>query len=246
MGSMAFFTTNLVQIIKPLSQPPPQCKALYAFEVKNKKVADNDCLLSVKDDVLTVIQRMDVSCAERMLEDKIAIFLISYIEFNLAAKQLTEWDKPPMPVVDAETCTSAAAQSSSALKHSNTKNNTKKHPSLSSPWQTSPLMHPRTVSPWRSALLSSSDPATFSCHKDQRTVCAFLQCPFSDSRAHGTMNPPFPVPALLAAIVFTSILPGAMPLLLEWVPVSWQNPLLTDEKIEYYEDVNSPLIYLQI
>ncbi|XP_058431171.1 E3 ubiquitin-protein ligase SH3RF1-like [Marmota monax] len=136
-----------------------------------------------------------------------------------------------MPVVDAEDCTSAAAQSSSAPKHSNTNNNTKKHHSFTSfimaNKSSHAFMHPRTVNPWRSALLSSSAPATFSCHKDQRTVCAFLQCPFSDSCAHGTMNPPFPAPPLLAATVLTSILPGAMLLLLEWDPVSWQNPLLT-------------------
>lgn len=42
-GVHGFFPTNFVQIIKPLPQPPPQCKALYDFEVKDKE-ADKDCL----------------------------------------------------------------------------------------------------------------------------------------------------------------------------------------------------------
>uniref|UniRef100_A0A8C0GL19 E3 ubiquitin-protein ligase SH3RF1 n=1 Tax=Chelonoidis abingdonii TaxID=106734 RepID=A0A8C0GL19_CHEAB len=53
-GVHGFFPTNFVQIIKPLPQPPPQCKALYDFEVKDKE-ADKDCLPFSKDDVLTVI-----------------------------------------------------------------------------------------------------------------------------------------------------------------------------------------------
>lgn len=42
-GIHGFFPTNFVQIIKPLPQPPPQCIALYDFEVKDKE-ADKDCL----------------------------------------------------------------------------------------------------------------------------------------------------------------------------------------------------------
>lgn len=57
-GIHGFFPTNFVQIIKPLPQPPPQCKALYDFEVKDKE-ADKDCLPFAKDDVLTVIRRVD-------------------------------------------------------------------------------------------------------------------------------------------------------------------------------------------
>uniref|UniRef100_A0A3B4AD11 SH3 domain-containing protein n=1 Tax=Periophthalmus magnuspinnatus TaxID=409849 RepID=A0A3B4AD11_9GOBI len=42
-GIHGFFPTNFVQVIKPLPQPPPQCKALYDFELKDKE-ADKDCL----------------------------------------------------------------------------------------------------------------------------------------------------------------------------------------------------------
>nr|XP_023410742.1 E3 ubiquitin-protein ligase SH3RF1 [Loxodonta africana] len=160
-GIHGFFPTNFVQIIKPLPQPPPQCKALYDFEVKDKE-ADKDCLPFAKDDVLTVIRRVDENWAEGMLADKIGIFPISYVEFNSAAKQLIEWDKPPVPGVDAGECTSAAAQSSTAPKHSDTKKNTKKRHSFTSltmankSSQASQNRHSMEISP--PVLISSSNP----------------------------------------------------------------------------------------
>ncbi|XP_005635686.1 E3 ubiquitin-protein ligase SH3RF1 isoform X3 [Canis lupus baileyi] len=160
-GIHGFFPTNFVQIIKPLPQPPPQCKALYDFEVKDKE-ADKDCLPFAKDDVLTVIRRVDENWAEGMLADKIGIFPISYVEFNSAAKQLIEWDKPPVPGVDAGECTSAAAQSSNAPKHSDTKKNTKKRHSFTSltmaskSSQASQNRHSMEISP--PVLISSSNP----------------------------------------------------------------------------------------
>lgn len=42
-GVHGFFPATFVQVIKPLPQPPPQCKALYDFELKDKE-ADKDCL----------------------------------------------------------------------------------------------------------------------------------------------------------------------------------------------------------
>lgn len=42
-GVHGFFPASFVQVIKPLPQPPPQCKALYDFELKDKE-ADKDCL----------------------------------------------------------------------------------------------------------------------------------------------------------------------------------------------------------
>ncbi|XP_023555867.1 E3 ubiquitin-protein ligase SH3RF1 isoform X2 [Octodon degus] len=160
-GIHGFFPTNFVQIIKPLPQPPPQCKALYDFEVKDKE-ADKDCLPFAKDDVLTVIRRVDENWAEGMLADKIGIFPISYVEFNSAAKQLIEWDKPPGPGVDAGECASAAAQSSSAPKHSDTKKNTKKRHSFTSltmankSSHASQNRHSMEISP--PVLISSSNP----------------------------------------------------------------------------------------
>ncbi|KFR15348.1 E3 ubiquitin-protein ligase SH3RF1, partial [Opisthocomus hoazin] len=160
-GIHGFFPTNFVQIIKPLPQPPPQCKALYDFEVKDKE-ADKDCLPFAKDDVLTVIRRVDENWAEGMLADKIGIFPISYVEFNTAAKQLIELDKPSGSLVDSGEGTSGAAHNNSAQKHTDTKKNTKKRHSFTSltmsnkSSQSAQNRHSMEISP--PVLISSSNP----------------------------------------------------------------------------------------
>ncbi|GAB0188652.1 E3 ubiquitin-protein ligase SH3RF1 [Grus japonensis] len=160
-GIHGFFPTNFVQIIKPLPQPPPQCKALYDFEVKDKE-ADKDCLPFAKDDVLTVIRRVDENWAEGMLADKIGIFPISYVEFNTAAKQLIELDKPSGSAGDSGEGTSGAAHNNSTQKHTDTKKNTKKRHSFTSltmsnkSSQSSQNRHSMEISP--PVLISSSNP----------------------------------------------------------------------------------------
>ncbi|KAG8504601.1 E3 ubiquitin-protein ligase SH3RF1 [Galemys pyrenaicus] len=84
------------------------------------------------------------------------------LQFNSAAKQLIEWDKPPVPGVDAGECTSAAVQTSTAPKHSDTKKNTKKRHSFTSltmaskSSQASQHRHSMEISP--PVLISSSNP----------------------------------------------------------------------------------------
>ncbi|KAI4806097.1 hypothetical protein KUCAC02_010681 [Chaenocephalus aceratus] len=74
-----FLPASYIQLLRPLSQTPPQGKALYDFEVKDKD-QDKDCLAFSKDEVLTVIRRVDENWAEGMLGDKIGIFPILYVE----------------------------------------------------------------------------------------------------------------------------------------------------------------------
>ncbi|XP_030628554.1 E3 ubiquitin-protein ligase SH3RF1 [Chanos chanos] len=131
-GVHGFFPTNFVQVIKPLPQPPPQCKALYDFEVKDKE-ADKDCLPFSKDDILTVIRRVDENWAEGMLGDKIGIFPISYVEFNSAARQLIELDKPSDGGGDSgEGPSSSASQANGVQKAGGEKKNSKKRHSFTS------------------------------------------------------------------------------------------------------------------
>ncbi|XP_036401625.1 E3 ubiquitin-protein ligase SH3RF3-like [Megalops cyprinoides] len=96
-GSHGFLPASYIQCIKPLSQTPPQGKALYDFDLKEKD-QDKDCLSFTKDEILTVIRRVDENWAEGMLGDKIGIFPILYVELNEPAKQLIEMDKlSPVP-----------------------------------------------------------------------------------------------------------------------------------------------------
>ncbi|XP_071991908.1 E3 ubiquitin-protein ligase SH3RF3 isoform X2 [Engystomops pustulosus] len=78
-GNRGFFPASYIQCMKPLSQPLPQGKALYDFEIKDKD-QDKDCLTFTKDEILTVIRRVDDNWAEGMLGDKIGIFPILYVE----------------------------------------------------------------------------------------------------------------------------------------------------------------------
>ncbi|XP_051999086.1 E3 ubiquitin-protein ligase SH3RF3-like [Xyrauchen texanus] len=111
-GSHGFLPASYIQCIRPLSQTPPQGKALYDFEVKDKD-QDKDCLTFSKDEILTVIRRVDDNWAEGMLGDKIGIFPILYVELNETAKQLMEMDKPsPIPGPSTDPGSPAAGSSS--------------------------------------------------------------------------------------------------------------------------------------
>nr|XP_031296854.1 E3 ubiquitin-protein ligase SH3RF3 [Camelus dromedarius] len=109
-----FLPTSYVPGLRPLPQAPPQGKALYDFEMKDRD-QDKDCLTFSKDEVLTVIRRVDDNWAEGMLGDKIGIFPLLYVELNDAAKQLMEMDKPGLAV--ASGClTSLPSDPSTAIR----------------------------------------------------------------------------------------------------------------------------------
>ncbi|XP_038955127.1 E3 ubiquitin-protein ligase SH3RF3 isoform X5 [Rattus norvegicus] len=91
-GTHGFLPASYIQCMRPLPQTLPQGKALYDFEMKDRD-QDKDCLTFTKDEVLTVIRRVDDNWAEGMLGDKIGIFPLLYVELNDSAKQLIEMDK---------------------------------------------------------------------------------------------------------------------------------------------------------
>ncbi|KAM9831915.1 E3 ubiquitin-protein ligase SH3RF1 [Neosynchiropus ocellatus] len=160
-GVHGFFPTNFVQVIKPLPQPPPQCKALYDFELKDKE-ADKDCLPFSKDDILTVIRRVDENWAEGMLGDKIGIFPISYVEFNSAARQLIDLDKQSDTNGDAGEGASSGPQSNGAQRAGEKKNSKKRHSFTSLTMSHKPMLAPppqrHSMEISGPVLISSSNP----------------------------------------------------------------------------------------
>nr|XP_020459190.1 E3 ubiquitin-protein ligase SH3RF1 isoform X2 [Monopterus albus] len=160
-GVHGFFPTNFVQVIKPLPQPPPQCKALYDFELKDKE-ADKDCLPFSKDDILTVIRRVDENWAEGMLGDKIGIFPISYVEFNSAARQLIELDKPSDSSGDSGEGAASGPQSNGAQRAGEKKNSKKRHSFTSLTMSHKPMLAPppqrHSMEISGPVLISSSNP----------------------------------------------------------------------------------------
>ncbi|MEQ2273939.1 E3 ubiquitin-protein ligase sh3rf1, partial [Xenotaenia resolanae] len=160
-GVHGFFPTNFVQVIKPLPQPPPQCKALYDFELKDKE-ADKDCLPFSKDDILTVIRRVDENWAEGMLGDKIGIFPISYVEFNSAARQLIELDKPSDSSGDSNEGASLGPQSNGPQRPGEKKNTKKRHSFTSLTMSHKPMLAPppqrHSMEISGPVLISSSNP----------------------------------------------------------------------------------------
>lgn len=93
-GASGFFPASSVEVIKQLPQPPPLCRALYNFDLRDKDKSDNqDCLTFLKDDIITVISRVDENWAEGKIGDKVGIFPILFVEPNLTARHLLEKNK---------------------------------------------------------------------------------------------------------------------------------------------------------
>ncbi|XP_029798038.1 E3 ubiquitin-protein ligase SH3RF2 isoform X1 [Suricata suricatta] len=93
-GVSGIFPASSVEVIKQLPQPPPLCRALYNFDLRDKDKSENqDCLSFLKDDIITVISRVDENWAEGKLGDKVGIFPILFVEPNLTARHLLEKNK---------------------------------------------------------------------------------------------------------------------------------------------------------
>ncbi|XP_063088365.1 E3 ubiquitin-protein ligase SH3RF2 isoform X2 [Cavia porcellus] len=93
-GVSGVFPASSVEVIKQLPQPPPLCRALYNFDLRDKGKSDSkDCLTFLKDDIITVISRVDENWAEGKLGDKVGIFPILFVEPNLTARHLLEKNK---------------------------------------------------------------------------------------------------------------------------------------------------------
>lgn len=87
-GRMGFFPTSYVQVLVPLpvvESSTPRGRALYDFELSGD---EKDCLKLRKNDIVSIIRRIDGNWLEGRLGDRVGIFPISYVKLNEAAKNL--------------------------------------------------------------------------------------------------------------------------------------------------------------
>ncbi|XP_055958780.1 E3 ubiquitin-protein ligase SH3RF1 [Patella vulgata] len=96
-SQIGFFPSSYVQVIVPLPQIP-QCRALYDFDLKDEK--EKDCLVFKKEDILTVMRRVDENWIEGRKGEKIGIFPLTFVELNDAAKTLVN-SKPSSSILQA-------------------------------------------------------------------------------------------------------------------------------------------------
>uniref|UniRef100_A0A8C4R5R9 RING-type E3 ubiquitin transferase n=1 Tax=Eptatretus burgeri TaxID=7764 RepID=A0A8C4R5R9_EPTBU len=161
-----FFPASYVQVCGR-AVPAPQCRALYDFSVSGGE-QDKDCLTFVKDEVLTVIRRVDENWAEGMLGDKIGIFPISFVEFNVTAKQMLGLDSAAgMGLTSVESTALAVASTAQGGGTAGTgdcrKNAKKRHSFTSLPMASKlsqhALQHRHSCDISAPVLVSSSNPA---------------------------------------------------------------------------------------
>lgn len=93
-GKRGLIPANFVRIV-PMNA---ECRALYDFQISSPEQVD--CLSFQKDEVITIIRKVDQNWAEGRIGDRVGIFPISFVECNPAAKSLLESQcvTPPTPV----------------------------------------------------------------------------------------------------------------------------------------------------
>ncbi|KAL0272999.1 UNVERIFIED_CONTAM: hypothetical protein PYX00_005780 [Menopon gallinae] len=108
-GKTGIFPASYVQIMVPLPIQVPKCKALYDFRRTN----DDGCLSFFKNDIITVIKRVDENWAEGKLNGRVGIFPLAFVEMNSVARALMKLSinsqpgpsrvAPPTPTADDST-----------------------------------------------------------------------------------------------------------------------------------------------
>lgn len=67
-------------------EPIATCRALYDFKMNNDEV--EGCLSFRKDEVLSVVRRVDENWIEGRLRNRVGIFPLAFVEMNHVAKAL--------------------------------------------------------------------------------------------------------------------------------------------------------------
>ncbi|KAG8548643.1 hypothetical protein GDO81_024702 [Engystomops pustulosus] len=93
-GGMGVFPARSVKILQKIEPPPALCRAMYNFDLKENGRGENKkCLKFAKDDLISVIRRVDDNWAEGKLGDQVGLFPLLFVEQNSTAKLLLESHK---------------------------------------------------------------------------------------------------------------------------------------------------------
>lgn len=95
-GKRGLVPANFVRIV-PMNA---ECRALFDFQITSPEQVD--CLSFQKDEMITLIRKVDENWAEGKIGDRKGIFPISFVECNPAAKSILDsfksFESPPTPV----------------------------------------------------------------------------------------------------------------------------------------------------
>lgn len=94
-GKSGVFPLSYVQVMTPLPNQIATCKALYDFRMTNDE--EEGCLTFRKDEIITVIRRVDENWAEGKLNEKIGIFPLAFVELNNVARALMKLSTNSQP-----------------------------------------------------------------------------------------------------------------------------------------------------
>ncbi|XP_070553591.1 E3 ubiquitin-protein ligase SH3RF3-like isoform X2 [Ptychodera flava] len=138
-GQVGFLPSNYIHVLIAIPTEPPQCKALYDFDLRDQD--GKDCLTFSKGDIFTIIKRVDENWAEGQRGDKIGIFPLSYVELNeascnllgqLSINAVASFHEPPATSTNTATSTTttttaAAATTTTTANTSNTPSHEEQH-----------------------------------------------------------------------------------------------------------------------
>ncbi|XP_047412344.1 E3 ubiquitin-protein ligase SH3RF2 isoform X2 [Sciurus carolinensis] len=233
-GISGIFPASSVEVIKQLPLPPPLCRALYNFDLRDKDKSENqDCLTFLKDDVITVISRVDENWAEGKLGDKVGIFPILFVEPNFTARQLLEKNKGHQ---SSRTKNLSLVSSSSRGKAANTPTlhrgpgSRRKAPGQFSITTALNTLNRMVHSPSGRQMVEISTPVLISSSNPSVITQHMEKADFPPSPA-GQVSTYHPAPASSGHSVATVSLPGS------------QQQLSTNMKTSSFPDSRSPGLY---